>query len=313
MKKLNKIMYMILILIIIGMGFTVYTVVSKENGDDVKIKAFSQVKNTETRLINLFNTMNNIQYENYKISISNIKQEDMSGAGSSDTQSSGENSSGSNSSGEEESSGGGGSKGEESGSSKEGNGSSKEEGKKYALEKAGILTNQDEINWDTVKSDVELMYTTIPTMTLDLYQTNINQEDILKFNQEYDNLSKAIKEEDKEKTLEELAKVYEYMPKFIENCTDDSSESIIARTKSSILNAYSVLDKEDWDSISGSIKSASEEFSKLLTNGNSETKNQYNINKVYIMLNEFQNAVKIEDTEIFLIKYKNIVEELNNL
>ena len=31
------------------------------------------------------------------------------------------------------------------------------------------------------------------------------------------------------------------------------------------------------------------------------------------MLNELQNAVNVQDTSVFLIKYKNILEEMNNL
>lgn len=321
MKRLSKIIYIILILIIVCMGVAIYNVVKGDDGDDIKTKAISQIKNTESRLTNLLNTLNNVQYENYKISISNIKQKDVSSNGGKNTESSSDQKDKSGSSGGDTSDSGGdssssGSSGQSSGSSNsssESSSSSEQDSKKYALEQAGILTNEDSINWDNIKSELELMYTSIPTMTLDLYQTNINQEDILKFNQEYDFLSQAAKEEDKEKTLEELAKVYEYIPKFIENCTEDASETVIAKTKSSIFNAYSVLDQDDWNSVSGSIKSATQEFSKLLTTGDSSHKNQYNVNKTYIMLNELQNAVNLEDKEIFLIKYKNILEELKSL
>lgn len=304
MKKLNKITYFVLILVIFAMGITIYSVVHGKNDNEVKSKALSQVKNTETKLVNLLNTMNHVQYENYKISVSDIKEES-----SSKTESSQENSGGSTSSKEENSSGNSGSSGESGSSSKQG----EESGKKYSLEKAGILTQENEVNWDSVKSEVELMYTMIPTMTLDLYQTNVKQEDILKFNQQYDQLSKVVKEEDKEKTLEELAKVYEFIPKFIENCSEDATETIIVKTKSNIFKAYSILDKKDWNSMKKYIDQAIQEFSNLLTGENFENKNQYNINKAYIMLNELQNAIQIKDQEIFLIKYKNILEELNNL
>ena len=31
------------------------------------------------------------------------------------------------------------------------------------------------------------------------------------------------------------------------------------------------------------------------------------------MLNELQNAVNLKDTTVFLIKYKNLLEEMNNI
>ena len=48
-------------------------------------------------------------------------------------------------------------------------------------------------------------------------------------------------------------------------------------------------------------------------NTNTDSNKQYVINKIYIMLNELQNAVNMQDESIFLIKYKNILEEMNNL
>ena len=37
------------------------------------------------------------------------------------------------------------------------------------------------------------------------------------------------------------------------------------------------------------------------------------INKAYVIINELQNAINLEDTDIFLIKYKNLLEELQNI
>ena len=68
------------------------------------------------------------------------------------------------------------------------------------------------------------------------------------------------------------------------------------------------------NNISQNINSAAEEFTKLVTDiNNQETGNQYNINKVYIMINELQNAATLKDKEIFLIKYKKLLEEIENI
>ena len=40
---------------------------------------------------------------------------------------------------------------------------------------------------------------------------------------------------------------------------------------------------------------------------------KYNINKAYIMINELKNSVNLKDNEVFLIKYKNLLEELENV
>ena len=84
-------------------------------------------------------------------------------------------------------------------------------------------------------------------------------------------------------------------------------------TKSNIFLAYSKLDSKNWDEISSDIKNAINVFSQLLTGNVVNTNNQTTINKVYVMLNELQNATNVKDEAVFLIKYKNLLEEINNM
>ena len=44
-----------------------------------------------------------------------------------------------------------------------------------------------------------------------------------------------------------------------------------------------------------------------------DARQQYNVSKGYVMLNELQNATLLQDTAVFLIKYKNLLEEFNNV
>ena len=59
------------------------------------------------------------------------------------------------------------------------------------------MTNTDEINWDSVKSEIENLYTSLPSITIDLYQLNINQQDVLDFNTQVDKLTSVAKDEKK--------------------------------------------------------------------------------------------------------------------
>lgn len=307
MKKYTKIAYIVLILIILLSGFFIYKV-SGKNGtnDDTKAKALSDVKQIEKQFVDLFNQLNNITFENYKISSSKIEENQSSNSSSSQSESgsSGESKNSSSESGGSSSSSQG---------TEESAGDSKNN-KQYNMEETGVLTSSNEINWKTIKNDVEDIYTSLYPMTLDLYQTSTNQQDIVNFNKEYDNLVKAIKDENKEDSLKELSILYDYLPRFVENCADDEKVKTVIKTKNYIFKAYSVLDKEDWNTISDNINSATQEFTKLVTNtNNQESRNQYNINKIYVMINELQNAVALKDKEVFLIKYKNLLEELQNI
>ncbi len=310
-----------LLAIVAVLSFTIFTNASKNNGKTQKDKTFSEIKFVETKIANLLNTMNHIESRNYGIVTSELSKEttQKSSGGSSSQSQSGGGSSGGESSGGGSSSGGEGSGGQSSGeqgaadSSSQGKTEDEEKNKKFELKSKGVLTNTDDINWDSVKSEIENLYTSLPSITIDLYQLNINQEDVLAFNTEIDKLTGVVKDEKKEETLSQLTKVYEYIPKFLRSSGQEELYTTLIETKLNVFKAYSKLDTDNWQEISKDMKNAIDSYSKLLTNTEIDARKQYNISKAYIMLNELQNAVNLQDTSVFLIKYKNLLEEMNNI
>ena len=148
---------------------------------------------------------------------------------------------------------------------------------------------------------------------MDLYKINLNQDDILAFNKEFDNLVLSIKDENKEETLKQLSKLYDYIPKFVSNAVNEELYKRILETKSNVFKAYSKLESENWNEMLNDVTNGINVYSQLLTSPNIDSSKQYNINRMYIMLNELKNAVQLQDKSIFLIKYKNIVEEIENI
>lgn len=205
------------------------------------------------------------------------------------------------------------SSGQSSSSSNTSSSNTQQNNTKYELDMKGILNQTDEIKWTEIKNEVENLYASIPTITMDLYKINLNQEDILSFNKEFDNLVLVIKDENKEETLKQLSKLYEYMPKFITNAVSEELYIRILETKSNVFKAYSKLDSENWSEMLNDITNGINVYSQLLTSPNIDSSKQYNINRMYIMLNELKNAISLEDKSVFLIKYKNIVEEIENI
>lgn len=304
MKKYKKIAYLLLIIIIAILSVALYANANREDKESKKNKNFSEVEFLETKLLNLVNEMNNIQTRNYDISANKISSQADDQKDSNESQENKENSNSQSQDSNTETN---------SYNSEITSDEQSKSSQKFDLVEKGILTSTEEINWKDIKNEIEILYSSIPTITLDLYQLNTNQQEILNFNKEFDNLTMVVKEEDKEKTLNELSKLYEYMPKFMENATEDQLQKIVVETKSNIIRAYSKLDAKNWEEISNDIKEAIDVYSKLLTDTNIDSNKQYSISKIYIMINELQNAVQIQDESIFLIKYKNIIEEMNTL
>ena len=181
------------------------------------------------------------------------------------------------------------------------------------MKASGILTSNRDIDWTSCKNELELIYTSMSTITLDLYGLNVGQEDILNFNQQMDNLTASIEEENKQVVLDNLVNVYTYIPKFAQATVDDTLYKTVLETKLNVFNAYAKLDTGDWDGMNTNITDAITTYSSLLTNAEIEANKQSGINKGYVMLNELKNAVTSQNSSVFLIKYKNLLEEINNL
>lgn len=309
---------MIIAIIIMVVGILIFNNVGHRDNQNQREKVSAEIKYVESKLVNLMNSLNNIKDENYSISISKISAKSKNLASGSSTSSKGESKSdskeeleGKEQEGSESSSSSSGTSQENSSNTSLNAEQSNKSDNEFTLKSSGVLTNSENINWDNVKNEIEEIYLSIPTITIDLYNQNVNQEEILSFNKEVDNLAIVAKDERKLETLSELSKLYDYLPKFMQG-GNELYRSII-ETKSNIFKAYSKLDTGNWNEITTDIQNAINLYSQLLTNPNLDVNKMDSINKSYIMLNELQNAASFQDVSIFLIKYKNLIEELNNI
>ena len=214
MKRYKILAYIFIIIIfILAISFGIYKVISSNKNEEENIieKARTEIEYIDNKLMVLFNNMNNIQFDNFKLSIkdTNTSKADKSGSSSGSSGDSSESSSGSGNSGTESS------QNKDDGDGKSNTSSSSESIKTYMLDETGILIGNSDIDWKNVKYEVENMYVSLPTITLDLYQTDAQDQDILDLNSEFDNLTKVVKEENKSLMLQQLVKLYEILVQFL--------------------------------------------------------------------------------------------------
>ena len=304
MKKFKIISYIILVIVLVVLALTVYTSATQNNEQDEKEKVTSEIRYLDTKMVDLFNNMNNIETRNYQIYTTKIEE-------SRTAQNSGGDSGGGN-----ESNSSNGSSSSSNNSSTEGNNNQTQKentGENYEMQASGILTTNRDVNWTACKNESELIYTSISTITLDLYRLNVSQEDILSFNKDFDILTTSFEEENKQLALDNLVKVYEYIPRFAQTAVNDILYKTILETKLNVFKGYAKLDSGDWSGISTNIIDAINVYATLLTNTEINPNKQTSINKGYVMLNELKNSADSKNSSVFLIKYKNLLEEINNM
>ena len=311
MKKFKIISYIVLVIVLVVLALTVYTSATQNNEQDEKEKAIAEIRYLDTKLVDLFNHMNHIETRNYQIYTTKIEEsrssQNTGGGSSGETDGSG---SGSNSGSDSNTNSGSDSTSTQNNSNQA---QTENTNENYEMKASGILTTNRDIDWNSCKNESELIYTSISTITLDLYRLHVSQEDILNFNKDLDSLTVSIEEENKQLTLDNLVKIYEYIPKFAQAVIDDTVYKTVVETKLNVFKGYAKLDSGDWAGINTNLVDAINVYATLLTNTEIDTNKQTSINKGYVMLNELKNAVDTQNSSVFLIKYKNLLEEINNL
>jgi len=280
---------------------------STEKEENLNKKAVSEVEYFSSKLINVLNRLNNITFENYlmvaektELNEESAEQEKTSSSGSSQNSEEEGNSNGSSTS-----------SGSETGNEEKGGESSIISSQ---LAPNTILNPQTtEIDWSGIKNEMENLYFAWNTVILDLYKLNVSNDDILGFSSSLDIATNYIKNEDKENSLLAVANLYGYLPIYIEAISDDTVQRNIVLTKSYILNSYAFVGQNAWDDAQNEIAKADETFRMITTDVEYASQNSYKVNKTYVLLNELKNSMSLNDTEIFYIKYRNLLEEINEL
>ncbi len=287
-KKISIIL--VVILLLGACTFAIWNNSKKPTEEEqLKEKLNEEILYLSDKLINIGNKLNNISIEEFEI----VKEDDKEKNNTKENSNEGQSN---NSSTEKDNS----SKTEDNSSSSS---NSKE---KYSVEEEQL--NTDELDWDSLQNSIEDIYMSWSEIIIDISKKG-NNNNIAGFSKDLDQATKYIESKDKQNSLIMISKLYQYLPEFMKSYEADNKQIALINTKSKIINAYSLIEQENWDEIKNQTESAINEFNAIL-NDVKNNKNQYNINKTYILLNEFKNSIDTNDKKILYIKYKNLIEEI---
>lgn len=301
MNKTIKKSISVFILIILSLMLTGCS--KNEDEETLKQKIASEIKYLDTQLINMFNQTNGLSFENYIVEAQEVKKEDVkSSSKESDLSTKQENSGNQGSSSEE-------SQGESSQSSS----GTQNKNIQYKMVGNEILLQSKNTDWQVLKANIEKLYSSWSTVVLDLYKINVNAQSILAFNADLDIATQSIKNENKQDTLNAIAKLYSYIPIYSTDVAKENQINNVYNTKMNILNACVQVEQGNFAEVKNQLLNAEQSFLPIINNMNSNENNEVNINKSYILIKDLQNSSNNTDKDIFYIKYKNLIEQLNIL
>ncbi len=289
LNNLAKIVITIAIIAGIIFAFTVFS--NAENTENTEEKNEEEVKYLDTKLLSLINYLNNIDLQNYRFVLTKIESESSESSSASKKEQ----------------------KNNEQEDSTE-NGTDEKEKTLSKIEQETIVTNRGEVNWKTIEGELEVLSATWPTIVLDLNQLDVSPDDILKFSNDLDQAITHVKNKDKTLACMYFAKLYGYLPIYLNKSSAEEIRREALEAKSYIVNAYAYAETENWDKMKTEIEKAENIFSSLVNDAKYvDDQRRYNINKAYILIEELKNSLSTKDVGIFYLKYKNTIEELNIL
>lgn len=307
MRK-NKIIFPVLVILSV-IVITLSGCNNDTGNEDMKSKIARELDYLDTQIISILNDLNNISLKNYTVTPEEITiGEDGSSGGSS---------SGGSSSQSGESSEGSAQGSEQKQSSSQSQSASDTKESKITIMKMEpenvLSSDENDVDWNSIKNNIQTINESWGVVILDLSNMNVDNNDILNFSSTLDDCILSIKDEKKVDTLTNIAKLYSFIPKFERGISAENSTQNIKQVKSYIINAYSLVEKDEWTAIGTNITECEKTFKDITNDMEYMKDKEYKVNKTYVLIKELQNSLTYKDKKLFYVKYKNVMESINTL
>ena len=168
----------------------------------------------------------------------------------------------------------------------------------------------DNIGWDKIKIEIKDIYASWNYIIIDLSSNNqIKNTDIINFGKNLDEIYIGIEQKNSDIIFLNMGKLYNLISVYANNTKLDEQKKLELKSKEYLFNAFSLIDTNNWDLIGENIVNAEELFYNYLNQVSNAIKDNSKANKVYISIKELENAIRLKNEELFVIKLKIV---LNN-
>ena len=168
------------------------------------------------------------------------------------------------------------------------------------------------IDWKELQKQNEILYNYWNSVILDLNYLDIDKKNLTDFSQSLDKLNVSIKDNNKKMTFQNLLDLYNKLIIY-SKIFNNKTYSLLLDTKYNLLLSYSIVEEGNWTLIYEYILKSSENMSNMVKESDNNQYNQYNINQSYISVKELENLINIKDINIFYMKYKIAMNNIEKI
>lgn len=171
-----------------------------------------------------------------------------------------------------------------------------------------IITKK--IDWEKILKDTKKIESSIATTITDLTALNIEASEIEKLSTGVNNMIIAIEKEDINSYLISLNNVYALIPSYMEKYAGNNEKTFKKKLKYYTISAYIAYNDGNLEMAKTQASELERIYSEKMKEVGYLQNNEYNLNKLYILIQELKRAIDSDSKELVKSKYLLTIEEI---
>lgn len=177
-------------------------------------------------------------------------------------------------------------------------------------EEMGLPVMEDTFDWEKLLEDTKKIENSVPAILVDLAALNIESEEIAKLSDGINNMIIAIDNKDQRTYLIELNNVYALIPTYMEKYAGDKESTFKKRLKYYTMATYISYMDDNLEMAKTQVDELDKAYNDKMQDIGYAQNNEYNLNKLYILIQELKRAVESDSRELVRSKYLLLIDEI---
>lgn len=164
--------------------------------------------------------------------------------------------------------------------------------------------------WDEILKDARKIENSMATILVDLAVLNIDATEISKLSMGINSMIIAIENQDETNFMVELNNIYALIPNYLSKYLNNQDLIFKKQLKYYAISTYVGFRMGNIELARSQIAEAETRYSEKMKDVNYVQNNEYNVNKIYVLIQELKSAVELNSEELVATKYLLLVEEI---
>lgn len=170
-----------------------------------------------------------------------------------------------------------------------------------------LLIDGLRVDWNKMQEPIKEIYSSWNSIIIDLNNLQIKNLDLINFGKKVDEISIYINEKNTNNVLLSISDLYSLLAIYTNSYNSNVDMKNKINSKYYLIKAYSLTNTDNWVLINENIAKAEKINLDYITN----IDNNYNISRIYVSIKELENSINIKNKEIFKMKLKIVLENLD--